>query len=214
MKKWCGTRGWWPYHSAISAGHSTVIVSEIETRYVVAKIPSEPIALLWALALEIDERGATFTGGRVCRACGGSGATIVGVRGIGQRAWSVAQCLDHRLTLHGVEPAEVLGGYCISRDYAVATTPCPCDGPTRPETVSLHRLVADLAKLSRPAFAWPPGMHIAADLSMHAGGWQARWWDAFLAWSVRGVEPDADALAADLEALLREREAFPRDAVA
>jgi hypothetical protein len=78
--------------------------------------------------------------------------------------------------------------------------------------------------MSRPAFEWPeawlvwldmlddgqrsPPAWIAEHATMDAvPDWIARWWLAFREWTHAGKLPDADALAADLEALLPELEA-------
>lgn len=201
------------WRMARGPAQSKAFVHVFEQRFQLAE------ALLWALAVEIDDRQATRTGYRVCRACGGRGEVIVDVRSAGRRVWSVSQCIDNNLTLHGIDVQD--GAYMISCAYAVATTDCPCDGPTRPDTTSLARMVRLLATLGVAPYGDLPDrwqVHLDAMLVSGLGdvvlpgetrttpAWMCRWWSAFNEWCVAGKAPDADALAADLDALTPRRD--------
>lgn len=176
------------------------------------------VAILWALALEIDERGPTFTGERVCRACGGRGEVNSWGRsnlsGTCDPRGSKPPTIGSLASL--VRSGQLAHGYMGDVDQTISQeererwswrSPCPCDCPTRPDTILLHRLVVDLAAMRSPRLAsvfdqWA----IDADVRNDQGdtSWQHQWWLAFLAWTLRGIEPDAHALAP----LLRDRIAW------
>lgn len=200
---------------------------------------SAGLVILWALALEIDERMATPTGEHVCRACGGREREIVAwyptVASYGTRRWIHHRYVEDELFSiqffdidewvdswtypgPGGDPPDFMPGavaeYIAENErgdgVALVTVPCLCDGPARPDTVELHRVVADVAALPRPRFAWPDAWNPIADEAEARGDWVGRWWQAFRDWTWAGKLPEADALAADLLALLPELEARER----
>jgi hypothetical protein len=191
-----------------------------------------PIGLLHALALEIDERVATRTGERVCRACDGRGREIVAWYPLGT-AEGMPRWIDERYLVGlwsaevddwvdswtspgpGSEPPDFMPDAIAEYDshlgLALVHVPCAGHGPARPETVELHRVVEACASMSRPHFEWPEGWLVNLDgMLVGAPDWIARWWLAFREWTHAGKEPDARALAADLAALIPELEARER----
>jgi len=65
-------RNWWIGRGHIFENDGAMLVSGL-----MLKAATIGQALLWAVALEIDERVATRTGDRVCRGCGGWGTVIL-----------------------------------------------------------------------------------------------------------------------------------------
>lgn len=148
---------------------------------------SKGIALLWALAREIDDVDSTATGEHVCRSCSGRGEVLI--------------------PLTWFELLIPLAWFSFA--------PCSCDGPTRPDTISLRWLVVHLASQRSPVVAdWPEQWAVDCD-AMEAAGWQdatlhdgrdvptwqAVWWREFREWVTTGAEPDAVALAEVLQPL-------------
>lgn len=176
---------------------------------------SASILLLWALALEIDERAATRTGAKVCCACGGRGEVIVALdHGPFVDPAFIFRCRArnwlHRIVESGTTSAAARYGSPegIADHTRIVVDPCECWGPTRPATVSLSDVVRDLASLPRPRFEWPHEWLVAFDKrEAETDDWVARWWVALREWSCAGKLPAAEALAADLAALLPELEA-------
>jgi len=145
--------------------------------------------LAWALAIELDDAGWTDTGERVCRACGGRGTTD---------QWATI-APDDQWWEQGPPDGEMR----ISDQR-----PCPCDGPTRPDNMSLAHIVREIASLPRPTCVEiPPAFHVAADRAADHGGPAAVWWREFLGWVTVGRGPDADALAVALLPFVELREA-------
>lgn len=170
------------------------------------------VALLWALAREIDERRFTPIG-RVCRACGGRGVVIIDLdHGAFIDPAFMARC--RRAGRMIIESGSVLadamfdsGEQSRQRPHTrIVVERCDCDGPTRPDTVELHRIVAGLAELPRPRLEWPDLWLVELDVMLSGTSdrpdWMIRWWLAFREWSHAGKVPDEDALADDLEPLI------------
>ncbi len=176
------------------------------------------IVLLYAIALELDEREATVAG-EVCRACGDRGEVIVGwyPHGTARAGWLASVFADVLEAVDdwanectsplsvGPPPVEGMHAtYDAHEDRLILTCPCPCDGPKRPHTVQLHRLVADLAACSRPRFQWPDEWLVRLDMRLDGNiDWIGRWWVAFCEWTVAGKVPDPRELAKDLGGLFR-----------
>lgn len=152
--------------------------------------------MLWALALEVDEHRATRTGASVCRACGGRGEVIVRV----------------------FESLLRIGDGPIY--YLTTVGRCTCGGPTRPHTVSMHRLVETLASWRSPIVSdWPDLWAVRRDAMEAAGwldvllpgdtevtpAWVCQWWRAFGEWTATGRVVDVDALASELRSRVEHR---------
>ena len=80
----------------------------------------------------------------------------------------------------------------LSDEYLI-TWVCPCDGPTRPVTVSLARTVADLVDLPLDARAShiPDAWLVAQDRRLADGDTSpvAVWWTTFFDWVFADVLP-------------------------
>lgn len=171
------------------------------------------IVLLWALAVELDEDAATFTGERLCRDCGGRRQLIEDLdvgsvpspafvrrctwRGFAKiREWKAREKRP-LVRMHRVD------GVTVNRpvqDTRIVLGRCHCTAPTRPETVSLEWLVRRLAAVGdfRAVIAgWPAAWQAQLD-SWQATGethWRAQWWFAFAEWAHAGKQPDLHRLS-------------------
>ncbi|HVI04127.1 MAG TPA: hypothetical protein VM869_35795 [Enhygromyxa sp.] len=188
--------------------------------------------LLWALALELDERGATFTGEQVCRECSGRGARIValdqsvigGLRHVPARARGTefdVTCARNRWTADIVVCPKPVHAHDGARTTRLVMMPCPfcaIGRHTRPVTVSLEWLVRKLAAADpfrAELTGWPDAWQAQLDRWQASGEthWRAQWWLAFAEWAVGGKVPDEHQLARLLAMRipeLRERLLFDR----
>jgi hypothetical protein len=160
LRAWAHSRALYvDYHARLDWVIETVTVRREAERLLARVRPG--VALLWALALEIDECGATLTGERVCRACSGRQSIVATANGR-YPSTAVIRYGDGRL-----------GPWSQLR--AVSVQPCSCDGPTRPDTVSLHWLVRHLASQRSPIVTdWPEQWAVDVD-AMEANGWGDTW---------------------------------------
>jgi hypothetical protein len=160
LRAWAHSRALYvDYHARLDWVIETVTVRREAERLLARVRPG--VALLWALALEIDECGATLTGERVCRACSGRQSIVATANGR-YPSTAVIRYGDGRL-----------GPWSQLR--AVSVQPCSCDGPTRPDTVSLHWLVRHLASQRSPIVTdWPEQWVVDVD-AMEANGWGDTW---------------------------------------
>jgi hypothetical protein len=159
MRAWAHSRGLYvDYHARPDWVIETVTVRREAERLLARARPG--VALLWGLALEMDECGATLTGERVCQQCAGR---------IGS---------DGRPTVW-YWPWRVWTSRSWHTSAPPTELPCGCnwhsDIPTRPDTVSLHWLVRQLASQRSPIVTdWPEQWAVDAD-AMEANGWGETW---------------------------------------
>lgn len=155
-----------------------------------------PFTLLYALAVELDDRGWTPTGDRVCRDCGGRG--VVCTHDLGFEGAALGMTVrDGDGFWFTARPDRVL----------VREVNCECEPlRTRPSDVSLARLVENLAGQPRLLSVWPEAWNVAQDAreARPEPSVEHVWWSAFKMWTHLGVEPDAEVLAALLRPLIRE----------
>lgn len=210
-------------------GDRLIRTTEAEFYKAIARVQTT----LVELALEIDERGATPTGERVCRACGGRGERIVALdqgrfsdpkfisecRRSGWRILESPPELRTTVRMRRYVPNE--GRYHVE-DVPVPRTrivvqPCLCPSeavrPWRPETISLAWLVRKLMA-AQPFVCdmheWPAKWQRELDEREASGltnvlvAWQAQWWRAFAEWAQTGGRKQPDvAVLAPVLASLR-----------
>lgn len=149
------------------------------------------VALLWAVATELDREAPTHTGEAGCLLCAGLLSPFSG--------WMCTRLVDAR---------QASLRFPVSRPgprEVIQLTHCGCD------QVRLAELVATVAAMRSPILGddWPPQWRVEFDQREADGDTSPRavWWRAFADWIVAGKEPDESGLADLLADAMERRQA-------